>query len=186
MRTISEDESENPDGWGARIAAITTDAVSNADAGLIERCIGSLLRVVREQLQLEVLFVGEFVNANRIFRHIDAKTKPAIIEPGQFHPLDETICQRIIDGRMDCLVPDVTRVRIANGLPAYYDGMGAHIGVPVRFTDGTLYGVLCGFSFEPGTHLEERDVKRMEMAADAIAQLLAQAEGHEVRLPHTR
>jgi hypothetical protein len=46
--------------------------------------------------------------------------------------------------------------------------------------------VLCGFSFEPGTHLEERDVKRLEMAADAIAQLLAQAEGHEVRLSHTR
>jgi GAF domain-containing protein len=186
MTTILEDGSDNPDGWGARIAAITADAVADADAGLIERCIGSLLRVVREQLGLEVLFVGEFVNGNRVFRHVDAKSQPAIIQPGQFHPLDETICQRIIDGRMACLVPDVTRVRIANGLPGYYDGMGAHIGVPVRFTDGSLYGVLCGFSFEPGTHLEERDVKRLEMAADAIAQLLAQAEGHEVRLSHTR
>ncbi|CAN7159891.1 GAF domain-containing protein [Variovorax sp. LjRoot290] len=186
MRTIFDSESENPEGWETRIAAITADAVANADAGLIERCIGSLLRVVREQLDLEVLFVGEFVNANRVFRHIDSKTAPAIVQPGQFHPLDETICQRIIDGRMDCLVPDITRVRIANGLPDYYDGMGAHIGVPVRFTDGTLYGVLCGFSFEPGADLEERDVKRLEMAADAIAQLLAQAEGHEVRLSHTR
>lgn len=186
MRAISGSESEDPEGWERRIVAITADAVASADAGLIERAIGSLLRVVREQLELEVLFVGEFLNGNRVFRHIASKPGQDIIQPGQFHPLDETICQRIIDGRMACLVPDVTRVRIAHGLPGYYDGMGAHIGVPVRFTDGSLYGVLCGFSFEPGAHLEERDVKRLEMAADAIAQLLAQAEGREVRLPHTR
>jgi hypothetical protein len=186
MRTISGGEPEDPEGWKTRIAAVTADAAASADAGLIERSIGSLLRVVREQLKLEVLFVGEFVNGNRVFRHIASKPGQDIIQPGQFHPLDETICQRIIDGRMACLVPDVTRVRIANSLPAYYDGMGAHIGVPVRFTDGSLYGMLCGFSFEPGAHLEERDVKRLEMAADAIAQLLAQAEGREVRLPHTR
>jgi GAF domain-containing protein len=185
MTTIFDGGSDHADRWGARIAAITADAVANPDAGLIERCIGSLLGVVREQLRLEVLFVGEFVNGNRVFRHVDAKSDPAIIRPGQFHPLDETICQRIIDGRMDGLVPDVTRVRIPKGLPDYYEGMGAHIGVPVRFTDGSLYGVLCGFSFEPGTHLEERDLKRLEMAADAIARLLAQAEGREVRLTHT-
>jgi hypothetical protein len=50
----------------------------------------------------------------------------------------------------------------------------------VRFSDGSLYAVLCGFSFAPCDHLEERDVRRLEMAAAAAARLLAQAQGHDV------
>lgn len=173
-------EPEDLEGWAARVATITAETQPRADGGFIERSIGSLLRVVREQLGLEVVFIGEFVDGNRVFRHVSSKTEPAIIAPGQFHPLDETICQRIIDGRISGLIPDVTRVRLANGLPGYYDGMGAHIGVPVRSLNGSLYGVLCGFSFEPRADLEERDLRRMEMAASAIARLLAQADGHDV------
>jgi hypothetical protein len=55
MRTISGGEPEEPEGWETRIAAITADAAASADAGLIERSIGSLLRVVREQLGLEAV-----------------------------------------------------------------------------------------------------------------------------------
>jgi len=40
-------------------------------------------------------------------------------------------------------------------------------------------GVLCGFSFESRSELGERGVKRLEMAANATARLLAQAEGIE-------
>ena len=58
--------------------------------------------------------------------------------------------------------------------------LGAHIGVPVRFTDGSLYGVLCGFSFEAREDLSERDVKRLEMAANAAGRFLAQADGQDV------
>jgi hypothetical protein len=177
MSTASEGERDDLGAWASHIAAITAENCK--DGSFTERCIGSLLRVVREQLHLEVVFVGEFVDGYRVFRQISSKAAEAIIRPGEFHPLAETICQRIVDGRMPCLVPDVTSVRVENGLPDYYHGMGAHIGVPVRFPDGSLYGVLCGFSFEPNTALDQRDVKRLEMAANAIARLLAQAEGRE-------
>ncbi len=177
MSTTSQGDPDDLDRWAGEIAAITAEG--SVHGSLIERSIGSLLRVVREQLNLEVVFVGQFVDDDRVFRHISSKAVDAIIRPGEFHPRAETICQRIVDGRMPCLVPDVTNVRVANGLPGYYHGMGAHIGVPVRFSDGTLYGVLCGFSFEPLAELGERDVKRLEMAANAAARLLAQAEGLE-------
>ena len=54
------------------------------------------------------------------------------------------------------------------------------MGVPVRLTDGRLYGSLCGFSTRACPHLQEQDVRRMEIAAMAIARLLAQAEGRDV------
>jgi len=40
--------------------------------------------------------------------------------------------------------------------------------------------VLCGFSFTACDHLDERDARRLEMAAGTAARLLAQAEGRDV------
>lgn len=184
MTISSEAEDAAPDEWDMRLATVSAHA-DLRDKGLIEVAIGSLLRVVREQLQLEVVFVGEFVQDNRVFRQISARGSDAIIKPGQFHPLDETICQRIVDGRMPALVHDVASVRTRYALPDYYEALGGHIGVPVRFSDGTLYGMLCGFSFEACPQLGPRDVKRLEMAANATARLIAQAEGHDVELSAT-
>lgn len=178
MKTNFESQTDTGD-WATRIAAVTANGCARGERGLIEESIGSLLGVVREQLKLEVVFVGEFVDGNRVFRHIASKADDAIIKPGEFHPLDETICQRIVDGRMPSLLHDVAGTRAIYGLPVYYEALGGHIGVPVRFSDGTLYGMLCGFSFEAAPHLDQRDVRRLEMAAHATARLIAQAEGHD-------
>jgi GAF domain-containing protein len=166
--------------WADRIAAVTAEANGQDDVSYVEQSIGGLLRVVREQLDLDVVFVGEFVDDRRIFRHIDAKAGAAIIEVGQSHRLDQTVCQRIVDGRMPNVLASVARVRSQFGLPPVYEVLGAHIGVPVRFYGGHLYGVLCGFSFTARDHLDERDVRRMEIAANAAARLLAQAQGLDV------
>jgi len=179
MKTILETSPEPTGDWATRLATVTADA-DMRDSGMIEVSIGRLLRVVREQLKLEVVFVGEFVDGTRVFRHIASRSEEAIIKKGEFHPLDETICQRIVDGRMPCLSSDVASVRSDYGLPLYYDALGGHIGVPVRFSDGTLYGMLCGFSFEACPHLDQRDVRRLEMAANATARLIAQSEGRDV------
>lgn len=80
---------------------------------------------------------------------------------------------------MPKLLRSVAGVREKYGLPHSFETVGAYVGVPVRFSDGSLYGVLCGFSFQPGDHLEERDLKRLDMAAKGIARLLAQADGLE-------
>lgn len=179
MKTILESGPDAAADWAMHLATVTANA-DLRDCDMIEVSIGSLLRVVREQLKLEVVFIGEFVGASRVFRHISSNSDDPVIRPGEFHGLDETICQRIVDGRMPSLTPDVARVRAEHGLPLYYDALGGHIGVPVRFSDGTLYGMLCGFSFEACPHLDERDVRRLEMAANATARLIAQAEGRNV------
>lgn len=163
-----------------QVAAVTAHPDVRGERGLIERSISILLGVVREQLKLEVVFIGEFVDGNRVFRHIASKAEVSVIKPGEFHALDATICQRIVDGRMPAILHDVASVRRDYGLPRFYDSLGGHIGVPVRLPDGTLYGVLCGFSFEACPQLDERDLRRLEMAANATARLIARAEGRDL------
>ena len=139
--------------------------------------MSALLRLVREQLDLEAVFVGEIVGDHRIFRYIASAREPALIAPGQSHQLEYTLCKRIIDGRIPAALGNVSAVRAAHGLPAVYDIMGGHVGVPVRLPDGRLYGVLCGFCMYPRDDLDEREVRRLHVAARAAARLLAQAEG---------
>ena len=62
MKTIVETEADAAGGWATHLAAVTAN-VDPRDSGMIEISIGSLLRVVREQLKLEVVFIGEFVDA---------------------------------------------------------------------------------------------------------------------------
>jgi EAL domain-containing protein (putative c-di-GMP-specific phosphodiesterase class I) len=46
--------------------------------------------------------------------------------------------------------------------------IGSFIGVPVRLSDGTSYGALCGLSHAPDNTLDERDVRFMSMLAELI------------------
>lgn len=168
------------------VVAVTAEADPLGDVSDVERMIGDLLRVVREALRLEVVFLGEFVDGRRVFRHVSANQLPEGLKLGGSHALADTLCQQIVDGRMPNVLNSVARVRASFGLSSAYDRLGAHIGVPVRFTDGSLYGVLCGFCFEGREDLTERDVKRLAMAANAAARFLAQADGHDVnRAPPT-
>ena len=163
-----------------RIAAITADPIRLGGATAVERSISELLRVVREVLDLEVVFIGEFLEGRRIFRHVSATQENAIIKAGEWHALDATLCHRIAEGRFPAVAQDVRGLVDLHGLPPMFKGMGGHIGVPVRYDDGTLYGMLCGFSTKACPQLEERDLKRLEIAAQTTARLLAQAAGHDV------
>jgi hypothetical protein len=168
-----------PEAWVAQLRIITAAGRFHAGEVSVQRAIGELLALVRDLLQLEVVFVSEVVEGRRVFRYIESQDGTARIQPGQSAPLEQTICQRILDGRMPNLVRDVNALREAQGLPRVFEGMGTHIGVPVRMADGRLYGMLCGFNMSGVTELDERDVRRLEVAAGAAARLLASADGRE-------
>ena len=147
---------------------------------LVERSVGDMLNLIRETLELEVVFVGEFVNDQRVFRHVSQSEGMTLIEVGGGHPLDASLCWHIANGRFPPVVCNVREVVDAYELPPMYEQLGGHVGVPVRLADGRLYGSLCGLSLHACPHLQAQDVKRMEIAAQAIARLLAQAEGRDV------
>jgi len=161
------------------VCLVTADALFLAQEVSIRRAIGELLLVVRESLQLEVVFVAEIVKGRRIFKYVDTSLASPPIQVGGSNPLEDTICQRILDGRVPAFIPSVRALVAEQGLSPDHDALGVHIGVPVYMPDGRLYGMLCGFSLGGSLELDARDVKRLEMAAGAAARLLAQADGRD-------
>ena len=160
------------------VHVVSADTLFHANQVSVARAIGELLQVVRETLDLEVVFIGEFSGGRRFFRHLSASMTPALIALDNSQALEYTICQRILDGRLPALIPNMRELPHAQDrLPPGTEMLTAYIGVPVHLPDGRLYGMLCGFSLLPHAPLDERALKRLEVAATAAARLLAQADG---------
>src|ERR687895_173288 len=49
-------------------------------------------------------------------------------------------------------------------------GIGAYVGAPIRFSDGTLYGTLCLLSHSPEPSLAERDAQFVRVLARLVAE----------------
>lgn len=127
--------------------------------------VDRVLHALRDHLEMDVAFVAEFRQRDRVFRHVDARNQ-APIRTGDAIPLEQGYCQRVVDGRLPQLIPDTSRVPDAMALPETLAvPIGSHISVPIRLGDGRLFGTLCCFSFSPDTSLGERDLKMMKVFA---------------------
>lgn len=143
----------------------------------VDEAVNRLLRLIRDDLKMDVAFVAEFVDGHRVFRYVDTEPDGDIIQPGMSNPLEDSLCQRVVDGRIAGVVNDVPSLRRSSTLPEFPISIGAHIGVPVQRQDGSIYGTLCCFNFEPDSDLGERHIKRLEMSAKLAGRLLDETEG---------
>lgn len=133
---------------------------------------------------MEVAFVGEFVDGERVFRHVDAAGDAGLVRVGDGQPLEETYCQRVVDGRLPGLIPDTALVPATQDLSVTATvPVGSHVGVPVRLPDGTLYGTMCCFSRKAEASLNERDLKLVQMVGDLVGRHIARTRlDHESRV----
>ena len=136
-----------------QLAAITADGGPGLGASLVERSVSDLLRVVRDVLDLEVIFIGAIVEEERRFHRLPASAHRSLSEVSNAGGLGL----------------DLERVPV-----------GGPILVPVQFEDGSLYGMLCGFGPDPRQTRDTQRLKRLEIAAQSTARLLAQADGHDI------
>lgn len=153
------------------------DLVAPPVATSLDAGIDKMLRAVREHLGMDVAFLAEFRARDRIFRHVDAKTV-APIRAGDSVPLDQGYCQRVVDGRLPQLIrnaathPEAAVLPETNAIP-----IGSHLSVPIRLSDGRIYGTLCCFSFIPDVSLTERDLQIMRVLAELLADQIDQEMG---------
>lgn len=139
------------------------------------------LSAIRRHLGMEVAFISEFADGRRIFRHVDADTEDAPVKVGASDPLEDSYCQRVVDGRLPelitdaCLNAEALTLAATRALP-----VGAHLSVPIRLADGRLYGTFCCFSRSADDTLTRRDLDMMrvfaQMAAEEIQVELAARE----------
>lgn len=138
----------------------------------------TVLRLLREQLRMDVVFVSEFADGQRVFRFVDSAPGAPTVPVGGADPLEESYCQRVVDGRLAELVQDAAKVP---GLPPTPFPVGGHLSTPIRLPDGSVYGTLCCFSLAPSRHLRDRDLVNLRHCAQLVARKVnvAQARGRE-------
>lgn len=125
------------------------------------------LRAIRLHLGMDVAFVSEFAEGRRIFRCIDTHLNSPPIRVGGSDPLDESYCQRVVDGRLPELIHDAALIPAALELPVTTAlPVGAHLSVPIRLKNGMVFGTFCCFSFTADPSLRERDLAMMRVFAD--------------------
>ena len=144
------------------------------------------LRALRTHLGMDVAFISEFRDGRRIFRYVDSNRRNPAVQMGASDPIEDTYCQRVVDGRLPELITDTTELSAASALGfTRLVPVGAHVCVPIRLYDGTVYGTLACVSAMPDRTLGPRDLSLMrvfsEMAAEHIeADLQAQQQAHEL------
>lgn len=125
------------------------------------------LAAIRTHLDMEVAFISEFAEGQRVFRYVDHGGKPPPISVGGSNPLEDSYCLRVVDGRLPELIPDAFDNPVAMELEATVAlPVRAHASVPIRLQNGEIYGTFCCFSGVPNSSLNDRDIRMMRVFAE--------------------
>lgn len=139
-------------------------AGGGVDAG--PELIQTVLAGIRDFLGTDAAFIGEFTGDRRVIRYADGV---ALVRPGDGDALEDTYCQRVVDGRLPELGADVAALPAAAALPITRRlNIGAYLTVPIEFSDGRVYGTLCALSGRADTSLRERDLTVVRLLAGLL------------------
>jgi EAL domain-containing protein (putative c-di-GMP-specific phosphodiesterase class I) len=136
---------------------------------VVKPTLDRILSAIRRHLGMDVAFISEFVAGRRYFRHVDAGEPDGPVQVGGSNPLEESYCARVVDGRLPelmtdaCLNAEALTLAATRALP-----VGAHLSVPLRLRDGSVYGTFCCFSRSPNDTLNARDLGMMRVFADMV------------------
>ncbi|MDQ3943146.1 MAG: GAF domain-containing protein [Actinomycetota bacterium] len=153
-------------------------------AGLVETASGRatetmerVLVAAREMLDMDVAFVAEFADEQMVFRTLGGDAESFGWREGADLPLEGTYCRRLVEGRLPSVVPDARGdERVKNLDMTREAGIGAYVGVPLRFSDGRLYGTMCALSHSPDPSLRERDAWFMRALGRLVVEQLEREE----------
>jgi GAF domain-containing protein len=83
-------------------------------------------------------------------------------------PLENTFCQRMLDGRIGNYVRDAKAdARVSDLAMARHLGVRAWLGVPIQLSDMRLY-VLCCLASEARPTIGEREVRLLAGLAESV------------------
>jgi hypothetical protein len=154
------------------LAAIA-EVVGERSRAVLDRALAA----ARELLQLDVAYIAAFDGSDQVYIAVDGDVEAFALTAGGSLPLPETICARVVDGRAPELIPDTRADASVRDLDVVQHGpIGAYVGVPVRFSDGSLYGTFCCMGQSRRSTLSERDVDFMRVIARVLATYLEHEE----------
>jgi hypothetical protein len=141
----------------------------------IDRAVPEVLQALRKQLSMDAVFVSEFVDGQRVFRFVDRAPGSPELKVGDGGPLEESFCQRVVDGRLPGLIHDAAALPAGTDVPPTAFRVGAHLSTAIVLPNGSTYGTLCCFSTGANEQLRRRDLETLRMCAQLVARKLSQA-----------
>lgn len=158
------------------IATATSEfIIATADvATQSAQALRDLLRNLRVLLDMNIAFVAEFVEGRKVYRHIDhALDSEVSVQSGDSAPLEVTLCQRVVDGRLPEHLADTrSRPEMKDLAAVKAMNIGAYLSTPVVLKDGSIYGTLCCISHAPRSALGSKQVDALRYVAGIIAKEL--------------
>lgn len=168
------DDGFNPAALSVQVSEMLV-ATADASDDQIDSAVTEMLQLLRQRLAMDVVFVSEFVDGQRIFRYVDTGQGKPVIPVGHSDPLEQTWCQRVVDGRLSQFISDSSKLPNRASLPAAPFPIGTYLSTPVFLNDGQVYGTLCCFSFSPNEHIQERDLKNLQSVAVLVAKKISKS-----------
>lgn len=141
---------------------------------LLDQSITNVLAVAREALAMDLVFVSIQVLDQIVVSHAVSNAGEGSIR-GMTHPFDESFCQRVLEGELPAIMPDVAALSFTHDVPVTPLTPGAFMTTPVRLQDGGLYGFLCCLQWTDAPELGELHHLRLKMSARQIARLVDEA-----------
>ena len=136
-----------------------------------ESHVRGLLRAAREQLSVDIAYFTKFTEGVEHIGVLDGDSTPFTFGEGSAIPLDETYCRRMIEGTAPGIVPDAAAEPRMQDL-AVVDALGSYLGVPVRLSNGRIYGAVCCASQGRDEGLTVAAQDRLRVLADGLATLV--------------
>lgn len=139
--------------------------------------LSDALSALRQSFEMDVGFIGQFSAGRRVIRAVDSSQQEPVLKVGDSHPLEDTYCQRILDGRLPNLIDDASTFPGTRELPITGAlSIRAYAGAPVCFSDGEVYGTFCCFSTEEGKDFDEKDLAMLLLFAEFTGKQIERAQ----------
>ncbi len=153
--------------------------VATADGGdqALDEAVPQMLRLIRQRMDMDVVFVSEFTNGQRVFRHVAQPEGRTLLPEGAGDPLENSWCQRVVDGRIPQYIPDAAEVIESAALPVPPFPIGTHISTPIVLPDGRVFGTLCCFSFGVNPSSTQHDLEVLQYAAKLLSNIVEPQDG---------
>lgn len=159
---------------GEKFAAVRVSFVRTAMEHIADVAsqpsVDGAVAALRQLFRVEVAYATRHNATHQILEAVEGDGSSFGIADGEAIPLEDTYCQRILAGDLPSILRDVRADPVAAAMAmTEHADMGAFASVPLKLSDGSLYGTLCCGSHKRQLRWHESDVRIMYVVARLVA-----------------